>query len=92
MKETNKPPSRKGIKHKSETIQKMKETHTGEKNHFYGKQHSEDSKQKNRELHKNKVTAYDLVENRYLTITKEEFQNKDRYCGSTSKRINIFKQ
>lgn len=37
MKETNKPPSRKGIKHKSETIQKMKETHTGEKKSFLWK-------------------------------------------------------
>jgi len=33
-----------GYKHKEETILKMKEIHSGENNHFFGKLHSEESK------------------------------------------------
>lgn len=35
----------------ADSIIKMKETMSGEKNHFYGKQHSEETKNKNREAH-----------------------------------------
>lgn len=37
----------------------------------------------------NIVTAYDLFEKKFVKILKQEFiNNKDRYCGTTSKRIN----
>lgn len=37
---------KRGTKASEETKQKMRESHLGEKNHFYGKQHTEESKQK----------------------------------------------
>jgi hypothetical protein len=43
---------------------------------------------KPRHKNRNIVTAYDLVENKFVKIQKETFiNNKQRYCGTTSKRI-----
>ena len=37
---------KRGTKHSEQTKEKMKQSHLGERNHFFGKQHSEESKQK----------------------------------------------
>ena len=35
-----------------------------------------------------KVTAYDLLENKFIKLSKEDYiNNTERYCGTTSSRI-----
>ena len=46
---------KRGTKASEETKAKMREAHSGEKNHFYGKNHTEEAKRKNAEAHKGMV-------------------------------------
>lgn len=42
-------------------------------------------------LNKDKITAYDLYNKKYVSISREEFhKNKQQFCGATSKRITSF--
>lgn len=56
MRQSNHPPSRKGIKHSPETIEKMKSSRVGEKNAFYGRKHSEETKEKIKQTKLNKYS------------------------------------
>ena len=47
--------AKRGTKASEETKKKMKESHLGEKNHFYGKKHTEETKRKNAEAHKGSI-------------------------------------
>ena len=46
-----KPPANKGVPHTEEERAKMSAAQTGEKNGFYGKHHTEEAKEKNRQAH-----------------------------------------
>ena len=46
-----KSPANKGVPHTAEARAKMSEAAKGEKNHFYGKHHTEEAKEKNRQAH-----------------------------------------
>ena len=76
------PSSNKGKMATEEQKQKMREAWVIRKQNYPTV--SEETMQK----FKNKVTAYDLFEKKFVKIHKQEFiNNKDRYCGSTSNRI-----
>ena len=54
--------SKRGTKHSEKTKTKMRESHLGEKNHFFGKKHTDTSKRKNIEAHiKHKVLAINIT-------------------------------
>jgi len=76
------PSSNKGKMAIEEQKQKMREAWVIRKQNYPTV--SEETMQK----FKNKVTAYDLFEKKFVKIHKQEFiNNKDRYCGTTSNRI-----
>lgn len=50
-KNLGKPPANKGVPHTPEAKAKMSEAQKGEKNGFYGKHHTEEAKEKNRQAH-----------------------------------------
>lgn len=70
--------------------EKPKHAHPGESNGMFGKQHSEETKQKNREKHLGKVCITDGVKNIYIYPSEEQqyFQLGFRR-GMTSKRRKI---
>jgi hypothetical protein len=75
-------PVNKGKKASLETIEKLKKSWIKRKEKY--PTISEETRKK----FINIVTAYDLIENCFVKIEKETFiNNKDRYCGTTSKRI-----
>lgn len=51
--------SHKGLRHTPETIAKMSQAHKGENNHFYGKKHTDEAKQKMREAKLGRKLSYE---------------------------------
>lgn len=67
---------RRGWKHTPESIEKIRETHLGERNAMYGKTHSEEVKKRMSESHKRKVSEF--------TRLKMSVAQKNRFGGTVS--------
>ena len=72
------------IEKRKKTLQKYYENNPGM---FFGKTHSDEAKSKISKANKNKVTGYDLINNKYVKIDKEEFDNNPNIVGLRSKKI-----
>lgn len=56
----------------------------GVDNPFYGKTHTEETRQQLSKISKNKVVVRDLTTGEILKVTKEEFDNNQNFVGLTS--------
>jgi len=86
-----------GKKHKKETIDKIRESNTGEKNKFYGKNHTEDTKFKMKNSHKNMISVIqlDLSDrelNRFVSLQEASRISKVRRASISDCIKGIYKK